>query len=102
MRGGDLGKLTMYQVQLNDKLYKEAERRAREAGFGSVDEFVADQLETDFSDEQEDFDDRFTPEIVAHLDRISGEMKAGKSVSIEEVDKHLADVRETWLKDHAG
>jgi hypothetical protein len=102
MRGSDLGKLTMYQVQLNDKLYKEAERRAREAGFGSVDEFVADQLETDFSNEQEDFDDRFTPEIVAHLDRISGEMKAGKSVSIEEVDKHLADVRETWLKDHAG
>jgi hypothetical protein len=102
MRGSDLGKLTMYQVQLNDKLYKEAERRAREAGFGSVDEFVADQLETDFSDEQEDFDDRFTPEIVDRLDRISGEMKAGKSISIEEVDKHLADVRETWLKDHAG
>jgi hypothetical protein len=102
MKGSHLGKLTMYQVQLNDKLYKEAERRAREAGFGSVDEFVADQLETDFCDEQEDFDDRFTPEIVAHLDRISGEMKAGKSVSIEEVDKHLADVRETWLKDHAG
>jgi hypothetical protein len=54
------------------------------------------------ADEQEDFDGRFTPEVVAHLDRISGEMKAGKSVSIEEVDKHLADVRETWLKDRAG
>jgi hypothetical protein len=92
----------MHQVQLNDKLYKEAERRARKAGFGSVDEFVADQLETDFSDEQEDFDARFTPQVVAQLDRISGEMKAGKSVSTEEVDQRLADVRETWRKDHAG
>ena len=92
----------MHQVQLNDKLYREAERRAREAGFGSVDEFVADQLETDFSEEQEDFDRRFTPEVVAHLDRISEEMQAGKSVSTQQVDQHLADVRETWLKNHAG
>jgi len=51
----------MYQVRLNDKLYKEAERRAREAGFGSVDEFVADRLESDFSDGQENFDHLFTP-----------------------------------------
>jgi hypothetical protein len=92
----------MHQVQLNDKFYKEAERRAREAGFGSVDEFVAERLESDFSDKQEDFDDRFTPEVVAQLDRISDDMKAAKSFSMEEVDKHLADVREAWLKDHAS
>ncbi|MGD0541542.1 MAG: hypothetical protein ABSB33_08490 [Tepidisphaeraceae bacterium] len=92
----------MHHVQLNDELYKEAERRAREAGFGSVDEFVADRLESDFSCEQENFDDRFTPQVVAQLDRISDQMKAGNSVSMEEVDKHLADVREAWLKDHAS
>jgi len=92
----------MQQVRLNDQLYKEAERRARDAGFASVDEFVADRLESDFSDGQEDFDDRFTPEVVADIDRISEDMKAGKSVSMEEVDQHLADVREAWLKDHAS
>jgi hypothetical protein len=92
----------MHQVQLNEKLYKEAQRRAREAGFGTVDEFVAEQLENDFSEEQEDFDDRFTPEVIAHLDRISDQMKAGKSVSMAEVDNHLSDVREAWLKDHAS
>jgi hypothetical protein len=92
----------MHHVQLNEKIYKEAERRAREAGFGSVDEFVAKQLESDFSDEQEDLDHLFTPEVIARLDRISDEMKAGKSVSAEEVDKHIANVREAWLKDHAS
>jgi hypothetical protein len=91
----------MHHVQLNDKLFKEAERRAREAGFGTVDEFVADQLESDFSDEQENYDDRFTPEVVAQLDRISDDMKVGKTVSTEELDKHLSDVREAWLKNHA-
>jgi hypothetical protein len=92
----------MHQVQLNDNLYKEAERRAREAGFGSVDEFVADRLENDFSEEQENFDHLFTPEVIADLDKISADMQAGKSVSMEEVKKHLADVRQAWLKDHAS
>jgi hypothetical protein len=92
----------MHQVQLSEKLYKEAERRALRAGFGSVDDFVADRLENDFSEDEENFDDRFTPELVTHLDRISTAMKAGKSVSMEEVDTHIADVRATWLKDHAS
>jgi hypothetical protein len=95
-------RLPMQHVQLNDALYKEAERRAREAGFRSVDEFVADRLESDFSDAQEDFDDRFTPQVVARLDQISDDMKAAKSVSAGQVDQHLADVREAWLKNHAS
>jgi hypothetical protein len=77
----------MHHVQLNERLYKEAERRAREAGFRSVDEFMADRLESDVSEEQEDFGDRFAPQVVARLDRISDDMKAGKSVSAEEFDQ---------------
>jgi hypothetical protein len=92
----------MHQVQLNERLYKEAERRAREAGFRSVDEFVADRLESDFSEEQEDFDDRFTPQVGARLDRISDQMKAGQSVSAQQVDQHPADIREAWRKNHAS
>jgi hypothetical protein len=93
----------MHQVQLNDKLYKEAQRRAREAGFGSVDEFVADRLESDFSDEQENFDHLFTPEVIADLDKISEAIKAGgKTYTIEEVDAHLEKKRQEWLRNHAG
>ncbi len=73
----------------------------RSAGFSSVDEYIADVVVHDSDDERDNFDHLFTPEVVARLDKISNEMKAGKSVSTEEVDKHLADVRETWLKDHA-
>jgi len=93
----------MYQVRLNDKLYKEAERRAREAGFGSVDEFVADRLESDFSDGQENFDHLFTPEVIAHLDKISQKIKAGgKTYTMEEVDEHFEKKRQEWLRKHAG
>jgi len=93
----------MHQVQLNERLYKEAERRAREAGFGSVDEFVADRLENDFSDEQENLDHLFTPEVIAHLDKISAEIKAGgKTYTMEEVDEHFDKKRQEWLRNHAG
>lgn len=93
----------MHQVRLNDRLYKEAERRAREAGFGSVDEFVADRLENDFSEEQENFDHLFTPEVIADLDKISDQIKAGgKTYTMHEVDEHFEKKRQEWLRNHAG
>jgi hypothetical protein len=92
----------MPQIQLSDQLYKEAQRRAHEAGFSTVDEFIADQLENNFSDQQENFDDRFTPEVLAHLDEISADIKAGgKTYSMEEVDQHLEKKRQEWLRNHA-
>ena len=85
----------MHQIQLNDKLFKEAERRAREAGFGSVDEFIADRLENDFSGEEEDFDHLFTPEVIAHLDKISDDIQAGgKTYTMDEIDEHLEQKRQ--------
>ncbi len=93
----------MHQVRLDEKLYREAERRAREAGFGSVDEFVADRLESDFSYDQENFDHLFTPEVIADLDKISDEIKAGgKTYTMQEVDEHLEKKRQEWLRNHAG
>lgn len=93
----------MQQIQLTDQLYKEAERRAREAGFASVEEFVAERLLNDFSDEEDNFDDRFTPEVLAHLDKISDEIKAGgKTYTMEEVNEHLEMKRQEWLRNHAG
>jgi hypothetical protein len=89
----------MNEVRLDERLYKEAQRRAHAAGFASVDEFVAERLESDFSEAQEDFDDRFTPPVLAHLDMISADMLRGKSVSQGELDQHLADVQKAWLKD---
>ena len=92
----------MPQVQLAEDLYNEAQRRAAEEGFASVDDFISVMLTENLRDdiEEENFDDRFTPEVIAFLDQTSAEMQAGNSVSDAEIDKHLADVREAWLKNH--
>lgn len=91
----------MPNIQLTERLYSEVERRARQAGFSSVDEFVAERRESDFLDVTENLDERFRPEILDHLDRISGDMKAGQSVSMDEVEQHLAEVRKSWQKKRA-
>ena len=89
-------------VQLDDDVFKVAERRAAAAGYSSTEKYIADVLIHESDLETDNFDHLFTPQVIARLDQISADMKAGKSFSTEEVNKHLADVRETWLKDHAG
>lgn len=58
----------MHVIQLNDQLYQDAKRRAAEAGFGSVDEYVADILQQDL-EETENLDHFFTPQRLAQIDR---------------------------------
>lgn len=85
----------MQPIQLDDQLFIEAKRRAHEAGFASVDEYVAEVLADDL--QQDNFDHLFTPERLAHLDRISaGIKKAGNSTSIADIRKHFEQKRAEW------
>ena len=93
----------MRQIQLADQLYDEVQRRATEEGFDSVDEFVAKIVSESIQDQSENFDHLFTPERIAHLDRICAEIDAGgKTYAPEEVEEYLEKKRAQWLKDHAS
>jgi hypothetical protein len=87
----------MHQIQLSDQLFLIAQRRAAEAGFGSVDEYVADMLQHDLEDQSENFDHLFTPERLAHIDRAAAEIDAGLGLTLEQVDAELAKRRAEWL-----
>jgi hypothetical protein len=80
----------MHQINLSDQLYQEALRKAAEAGFPSVDEYVADVLQHDLHEETENLDHLFTPERLAHIDRGAAEIDAGKGLTLEQVDAELA------------
>jgi hypothetical protein len=89
----------MHQVQLPERLYKEAERRAVEAGFANVDEYVAQVVGQDLAAEAEDFDFLFTPERLAQFDPISAEIKAGaKTYSMDEVGEHFEKRGDAWRR----
>ncbi|HZK81705.1 MAG TPA: hypothetical protein VFC46_11570 [Humisphaera sp.] len=94
------------QVQLTENLYREAQRRAIEGGFASVDEYVADVVSQDLVDddgsEPQNFDHLFTPERLAELDRISNEIKAGgQTYTVAEVREHFKQKRKQWLANQA-
>ena len=79
----------MHQVQLSDQAYQEAKRHALEAGFGSVDEYVADVLLSQVGPQAEDLDHLFTPDRLAHIDESAAQIEAGDSYTADQVREHF-------------
>ena len=85
------------QFQLNDYQFQSLQMRATASGFESVNEYVVDMIESDLLGTP-NLEHLFTPERMAIIDRAAAELDAGKGVTIEKLDEHLAAVREAWLK----
>lgn len=92
----------MHQVNLGDRIYEEARRRAEAAGFSTVDEYIADVLSYDFQLDDQDFGHFFTPERLAVIDSAAAEVAAGNVHTMDEVRESLAKTRDPWLRDHAS
>lgn len=86
----------MPAIELAANLYEQAKIRAAAAGFATVDEYVADLLQGDASDPK-DLDLLFTPDRIAKLDQIVGDIERGeKLLTDEEVDQHFNRRRSAW------
>jgi len=79
----------LHHVQLSDQAYEKAKLRASEAGFQTVDEYVADVLLSEVGPQTEDLDRLFTPERLAHIDRSSAQIKAGEYYTADQVREHF-------------
>ena len=81
----------MHQVQLEltDQLYDQAKRRAVEAGFKSVNEYIADVVSDDLTEQTENFDHLFTPERLAIIDKAAAQIKAGEYQTATQVREHF-------------
>ena len=88
----------MPHIQIDDLVFKAAERRAVEGGYSTVDEYISDVVTHDLGDEGERFDPLFTPERLNVLERISTEIQnGGKTHTMAELLAHFEDKRKTWL-----
>jgi hypothetical protein len=88
----------MPQVQLEDQLFEAAKRRAADAGFSSIDEYIADVVVQDIRDEAANLDQFFTPERLAHIDKAEADIKAGKFYTTDQTDAELSKRRKEWLR----
>ena len=91
------------QIQLSEQLYNQAKRRAVEAGFASVDDYILEVVAEDVAQDTQELDDRFTPAIMSHLNQIREEIKAGaKTYSEVELDDYLQEKARVWRESHAS
>ncbi len=80
----------MHQVNLSDSLFEQAQRRAAEGGYSTVDDYVAELVGHDAL-ETENLDHLFTPERLAIIERASAEIEAGQVYTAEQADQQLAE-----------
>jgi len=90
-------------LQLTDLLYAEAQRRAFESGFASLDEYIVDIVSGELGQETENLDHRFTPKVVSHLKQIQEEISAGATTYTEsEIDEHFKERARAWRESRAN
>lgn len=94
-------RMRQVHLQLTDQLHEQAKQLAVEAGFASLDEYILDLVSEDVTPEPENFDHLFTPKVLAHLDQIQNEIKAGaKTYSEAELDEFLQERARAWRESH--
>jgi hypothetical protein len=92
----------MPQVRLDEQVFETAQRRAVDAGYSSVEEYISDFVVHDQVDDMAsqtpDLEHLFTPDRLAHIDAAMAEIKGGRSFSSEEAADELANRRQEWLR----
>jgi hypothetical protein len=85
----------MPTVQLNDQVFKVVQQRASDAGYSSVDAYVADVL---VGTDSENIDRLFTPARLAHIDKADADIQSGNGYTTEQAENELAQRRGKWLQ----
>ena len=88
----------MPEVQLDDHVFKVAQRRAADAGYASVDDYIADVVVHDANDDTDNIDHLFTPKRLAHIDEAEADIKGGRFFTTAQADQELAKRRAEWLR----
>ena len=90
----------MHQINFSDELYRNAERRAAEAGFASVEAYVANLVEHDANGDIFDPDTFFTHQRLAEIEAASADVRSGNFLTMEQSQADLARLKEEWRKEH--
>ena len=92
----------MPQIQMDDQVFKAAQRRAVDRGYATVDEYIADIVAHDLvegnSADRPDLESLFTPQRLAEINQAAADIDAGNYVTAEQVREHFKQKREAWKK----
>ena len=86
----------MHNVRLNDETYSKALELAKSRGFESIEEFLTLIINEEAAAPNSNFDDLFTPEVLAAIDRGMEDVSAGRVYTVDQVREHLKNQAERW------
>lgn len=92
----------MREIHLDDETYDKAKHLAAARGFASIEEYFVDVIELESSEEAENYDRLFTPEVLAAARKGLEDIEAGRSYAPEEVLEHMAEWAKECQKDRAS
>ena len=96
----------MGQVQLDDDVFKAAQRRAADGGYSSVDEYIADIVVHDLVEDEAaatpNLDTLFTPQRLAEIDHAAADIKAGNYFTADQVREHFTQKRAAWIQKNSA
>ncbi len=89
--------MQLVQFEIEDPVYERAKVRAANAGVDNLGDFLAGVIADELSSNAEDFDSRFTTEVIVGLDRVSVAVRQGaKTYSPGELDEHFRRKSQSW------
>ncbi len=92
----------MPQVELDNAIFGAVQRKAVDAGYSSVDEYVADVIFQDVTEDNDgitpEMDYLFTAERLRHIDEAAAEIKSGNYFTAEQVREHFKRKRAAWTR----
>jgi hypothetical protein len=93
----------MHLIKLSDKVYDDAQILAAESGYATVDDLIENLVTDAISKDQENLDHKFTPKVIAELDRIDENVKSGaKTYTPAEADAYLREKADQWRNSNAS
>ncbi len=92
----------MPHIEMDDRIFDDARRRASAEGFASVDAYIAAIVLYDLADDAPNLDDLFTPERLAIIDQAAADIDAGNFFTADQARKHLQQKRAAWIEKHGA
>lgn len=90
----------MTHIELSEATFRLATDRAAARGFPSVGDYVEDALLADEEVTDADIQRLFTPERLAELDKAVAQVKAGRGMTMAEVEAALDQTAAEWKAAH--
>lgn len=88
-------------IGLEDRVFEEAERKAKGSGYESVDSFIVEIVLTSINGDQGDYGHLFTPERLAIIEAARAQVASGEFATIDEAAASVAETKRQWLQNRA-